>query len=252
MDTRFAAAESLHSFFAVVGPRSTSDEHLPALLALYDALNDDDDEVRDVASRAVTCIVGKSLVPPEAASRLLHWLAQHFGSSAGFRAEVASRMAGHCRVRAADGAEWTPAEDELAAALRFDDSLFVVEEQNLFVDEVRETERWAGVLEGLAWDAAADDETLGRLDGWIRGGVVRLGRLVEQEDGPLGWASDPHVFAICTRLVRGSLAMMAKHLASPALREATLRAREALRSHDAHVSRLLIEAWEDVEMDAQM
>ncbi|KAM4054760.1 putative death-receptor fusion protein [Hirsutella rhossiliensis] len=251
-DTRFAAAESLHSFFAAAGLRSTSDEYLPALLALYDALNDDDDEVRDVGSKAVTCIIGKALVPIEAANRLLHWLAQHFGGSAGFRAEVASRVVGHCEAKAADGAAWAPAEDELAAALRFDDSLFVVEEQNLFVDEVRETTRWVHVLKSLWWEDAAGDEILGRLDGWIRAGIVRLGRLVEQEDGPLGWASSPQVFAICTRLVHGSVAMMAKDLASPELREATLRTREALRSHDSHVSRLLTQAWEDKTIDAQI
>ena len=31
------------------------------------------------------------------------------------------------------------AEAQLAETMRFDDSLFVIEEQNLFIDEVRET-----------------------------------------------------------------------------------------------------------------
>lgn len=205
-----------------------------------------------MGSQAVTRIIGRALVPVEAADGLLGWLAQHFGRDARFRAEVANRVVGHCGVEAAQRCTWVPAEDQLAAALRFDDSLFVVEDQNLFVDEVRETKRWVRVLEGLPWDDDADDETLGRLDGWIRAGVDRLGWLVRQEDGPLGWASSPRVFAICTRLVRASVAIMALGRASPALREATLRAREALRSHDARVSRLLTEAWEDEAMDTRV
>lgn len=245
-DTRFAAVGSLRAFFAVAGPSCTSEECLPALLALYDALNDDDDEVRDVGSTAVNSIVGAALVPLEAANRLLRWLALHFGNSPGFRAEVASRMVGHHGTKALGTNAWEPAEDGLAKALEFDDSLFAVEEQNLFVDEVRETGRWVGAFESLEWDGG--DETLARLGRWIQGGIIQLGRLAEREDGPLGWASNPQVFAICTLVVCGSVAMAKQQGATPELREAIASTREALRSHNTRVSRLLTAAWEE---DAQ-
>ncbi|KJZ78987.1 hypothetical protein HIM_01760 [Hirsutella minnesotensis 3608] len=188
-DTRFAAAESLLSFFSVAGPRSATDEHLAALLALYDSLN---------------------------------------------------RLVGHCGVRARDSRAWASAADQLAEALTVDDSLFVVEEQNLFVDEVRETELWAGAFCGLQWSAG--DDTLVRLDAWVRGGVARLGQLAEREDGPLGWTSDPRVFAICTRLVRVSDAMM-KHHGSPALVHEVQRTKEMFAARDTHISRLLTDTW---------
>ncbi|PNY24798.1 Uncharacterized protein TCAP_05260 [Tolypocladium capitatum] len=245
LDTRLAAIGSLRSFFAVAGPSCTSDEYLPALLALYDALNDDDDEVRDVGSTAVNGIIGEALVPLEAANCLLRWLAQHFGNSSGFKAEVAGRMVGHYGIKTLGASSWEPAEDGLAKAMEVDDSLFAVEEQNLFIDEVREAKRWVGVFESLGWDGG--DETLARLDSWIKGGIVQLGKLAEREDGPLGWASNPQVFAICTLLVRGSAAMAKQQGATPGLREAIARTKEALRSRNAGVSRLLTAAWEEEE-----
>ena len=151
-------------------------------------------------------------------------------------------MVGHQGIKARDTNSWEPAEDELAKALEFDDSLFVVEEQNLFIDEVRETKRWVGVFESLQWNVG--DETLARLDRWIRGGIIQLGKLMEREDGPLGWASNPQVFAICTRLVHGSVAMTKQQAATPELREAIASTKGALKSHNTNVSRLLTEAWE--------
>ncbi|KAL3964384.1 hypothetical protein ACCO45_001388 [Purpureocillium lilacinum] len=222
-DTRFAAAESLRAFFAAAGQDHTSEEHLSPLLAVYDALNDDDDEVREMACASVAIILGESLVPMEAASRLLLWLAANLGDSPRFRAEVASRI--------------------LARALEFDDSLFVVEEQNLFVDEVRETDRWVGAFESLTWKG--DEEPLMRLDGWLAGGVAELTRLFGEEDGPLGWASNPEVFAICTRVVRGSAALARGNASSPELAQAVATAKEALQSHGTSVSRLLTAGWED-------
>lgn len=204
-----------------------------------------------MGSTAVNSIVGEALVPIEAANRLLRWLVQHLGgsssgssSSPGFKAEVASRIVGHSRAGGADAAAttWEPAEQGLARALELDDSLFVVEEQNLFVDEVREARRWVGVFESLAWDAG--NETLARLDGWLRGGLAALGWLSEREDGPLGWASNPGVFALCTRIMRGSAALAKQH-GSAALCEAVREARAVLRSRRARVSRLVTDAWED-------
>lgn len=248
-DTRFAAASSLRSFFAAHSPPLTQ-SHLTALLALYDSLNDDDDEVRDVAAGAAKNLIGHALVPLEAADRLLDFLVDHFGSSPFFKSAVADRLVGHCGARAAavrdDDDAWEPAELELARAMRFDDSLFVVEEQNLFVDEVRETRRWVEVFQRLELDATGEDEKLmTKLVDWVQGGLAHLGTLVGTKDGPLGWASDPAVFAMCTRLVRVSVALSAKTTSS-GLEQAVGVAKDALKSHDAQVSGLLTEAWTDV------
>ncbi|KAK2595751.1 hypothetical protein QQS21_006577 [Conoideocrella luteorostrata] len=240
-DTRFAAASSLRSFFAV-HPSAKLPEQIPALITLYDSLNDDDDEVREVAAAAAKSIVGRALVPLEAAYRLLQFLTTNFGSSSIFRGVVVDRLVGHCGIRAATLTEgWEPAEVELSKSMLFDDSLFVVEEQNLFVDEVRETKRWVGVFEALEW--SAKDESLAKLIDWLRGGVVQMGQLADVDDGPLGWASNPRVFAICARLIYTSVAV-SKKTSCPELEQDMAISKLAFQSSNAQarVSHLFTEA----------
>ncbi|KJK77668.1 hypothetical protein H634G_07407 [Metarhizium anisopliae BRIP 53293] len=239
-DTRFAAALSLASFFTASPP--TSPEFLPALLSLYDLLNDDDDEVRDVAALAANSVIGAALVPIEAANRLLQFLGTQFGTAPEFKAIIADRLVGYFGVQATKLESWESAEVELARALEFDDSLFVVEENNLFIDEVRETKRWVEVFESLEWDEK--DEHLDKLASWVQGGIAQVARLAELEDGPLGWASNPTAFAICTRIIRCSVALGRK-LKHSKLEQGVALAKEALRSRSTRVSKLLTEAWID-------
>ncbi|KAF4977485.1 hypothetical protein FZEAL_6004 [Fusarium zealandicum] len=204
-DTRLAAAESLSSFFTSTQDY-TGEHYLPALLALYDSLNDDDDDIRDVGSSAVKSILGQALVPIEAANRLLSWLAQHFGSSAHFRRNVVLRIRG----------SQVSVKEQLKEAVKFDDSLFAVEEQNLFVDEVREAQRWVAVLESLTWET--QDSNLMTLATWTDAGINEMRGFSLQDDGPLSYASKPDVFAILSRLLHASAAL-ARHHPDAELRE---------------------------------
>ncbi|KAM0516613.1 hypothetical protein ACHAPE_005244 [Trichoderma viride] len=237
-DTRFAAAQSLCSFFSVAGASSVNEEYLPAAIVLYDTLNDDDDEVREAGSAAAKSILGQNLVPLEASNRLLQWLIQHFSTSADLKSITASRVAGYRH-----GQAWSSPGAQLAAALRSDDSLFAVEEQNLFIDEVREANRWATVFQSLKWDEGKleDGEILRKLDEWLLDGLAQMQQLLEQEDGPLGWASNPFVFAICASVVRGSV-VLSEMQGSPKLRQAVMQFKELLKSpNHHHVSKLLME-----------
>ncbi|PHH69821.1 hypothetical protein CDD82_7495 [Ophiocordyceps australis] len=235
-DTRLAAIESLCAFMT----SAKSQDSLWPLLALYDALNDDDDEMRHMACAAVNSVIDKALVPLAAADALLDWLVQRFGAETAFRDEVVRRMAG---AGAGAGAPWTRARDQMAFALRSDDALFVVEERNLFVDAVREANRWALVFEVLDWPDA-DSNALQRLHDWLVDGVAYFAELVAQrDDGPLGWTSSPQVFSLCLRLMRGASALQAKKVSSSALDEAVGGARQALGRRDARVSRLLTDVW---------
>lgn len=242
-DTRYAAAESFCSFFTVIGSNCNATAFLPVLLALYDTLNDDDEEVRDLGSDAFKHVAGVSLVPTEAAARLLQWLSVHFGEQPAFRAVVASRIVGDAAISDASLGSWKPAREQLAAALHFDDSLFAVEEQNLFIDEVRETKRWEEVFESLSWADAENDPALQMLGAWVRGGMDELLGLVSgQEDGPLGWASDAQVFAIATRIVHGCLALVKCGTADDALKGQVARLKDAAEGKRHAVSRLLMDA----------
>lgn len=258
-DMRLAAARALRSLARAVRAAAGEDAaYLPVLLALYNALVDDDEDVREVASEAAAAIIVPSstaaaaatgegdnnnsssssddthqhrhLAPADAPDALLTWVAARFGRTNELRAYAASRLAGSALVAIDIGVQdlapprWTPPAHQFAAALAVDESLFAVEEQNLFIDEVREAERWAAVLAAsCAWDreevhvvegtggAARSvvfvDGTLASLRGWTEGALEALVGLVRQQrqgvegDGPLGWASGADAFALCRRVL---------------------------------------------------
>ncbi|KAL1888739.1 hypothetical protein Sste5346_009365 [Sporothrix stenoceras] len=208
-DTRMAAAEALRSFaLATAAPFpavASDDDLLPFVSCVYDALNDDDDEIRDVAAEAAGAVLGTLLIPGEAARRLPLWMASRFGKSSSatsFVRQAAARMEGQSDSTAV--ASWPTTAALLANALEFDDALFLVEEHNLYIDEVREAERWSAVVAGSG--------EVGGLTEWLASGLEALvARVqgVEGDDGPLGWTAAPGVFAVCARLVIGARVVLA-------------------------------------------
>lgn len=197
-ETRFAAAEAIRSFSSTVGPR-TGPHYLPYLLALYDALNDDDDEIRHAAAAATTSIVGKGVASLEAANLLVDWISRSFNHVEAFRSAVICRMAGQQISPDSTDQTWTSAEKLLGEAMRFDDTLFAVEEQNLFIDEIRESKRWRRIFKGLSY--APEEEAHKRLQDWTTAGMRALNKLAQRGDGPLGWTFPAPVFAICARVL---------------------------------------------------
>lgn len=224
-DMRMAAARALQSF--VTGLRSavgTDAAYVPLLLALHATLVDDDEEVREVGALAAAFAmaeVGASpqpLVAVDAADALLAWLQRHFGQTNEFRAYVACRLVGDPVVAVDIGVQdldaWTLAEEQFSEALTVDESLFAVEEQNLFIDEVRETERWAGIFRTLSFEfdeiedengavkkVLMKDSSLSALESWTEKALAVLAEEVARNDGPLGWASNPAAFALCHRVL---------------------------------------------------
>lgn len=134
-------------------------------------------------------------------------------------------------------------KDQLDQAMKFDDSLFVVEEQNLFIDEVRETQRWVAVFETLEWDVK--DETLIHLTEWMNEGLAQMNDLAQVEDGPLGYASKPDVFAILSRIIQGSAALM-RHHPDAIEREKIDAKSKTLRNRHKHMSDLLFQPLKDM------
>ncbi|KAI0440175.1 putative death-receptor fusion protein-domain-containing protein [Xylaria telfairii] len=238
-DTRIAAVEAINSLTTIVGfPTDSSDNninlqvsnaHLPWLLALYDALTDDDVEVREAAAEAASPILGLTLVPVEAGARLLRWFTAGFGNEPDFLMHVVGRMVGHNfgsysfvatggmerGLAEADGSDWVPAKVQLLEAMRFDDSLFVVEEHNQYIDEVREAKRWTEAF--LSSDSATTtdgrDNATQALAEWTLAGLRALTEIAQSGsvvvgDGPLGWTSTPQVFAICARILTCASALV--------------------------------------------
>lgn len=158
-------------------------------------------------------------MPVEAGARLLRWLAARFGHELDFLTHVGGRMVGHnfgstcfdttsAMGGSLAGLDWVSAKTQLSEAMRFDDSLFVVEEHNQNIDEVQEAKRWTDVF--LSLDSSttkrAWDTTNNALAEWTLAGLRTLTDIAQSEsaadgDGPLGWTSKPQVFAICARIL---------------------------------------------------
>lgn len=186
----------MKAFFTSIDTHQWEAAYLPVLSALYESLVDDDDEVREAAASAASAIIGTPVIAPTAADILVPWLAERFGEVEELASRVVCRMVGQ---QYSQDFQLVPAEVQLGKAMDFDDSLFAAEDQNLFIDEVRETGRWRGALEGLKRSGSRG--SLGCLKTWVEAGLKSLIGLVKTEDGPLGWTSDQHVFAVCARIL---------------------------------------------------
>ncbi|QSZ28922.1 hypothetical protein DSL72_003429 [Monilinia vaccinii-corymbosi] len=215
-DTRFAAAKGLSYFFACLHHEfKWSSEILPFLITLYDTLNDDDDEIRELGAEIVSSIVGKPLIPLAACEEFAEWLRLKYPQDQMFGWNVVCRITGSedFIFHGAYAGLCSP-EDQLSAAMKQDDALFVEEEQNLFIDEVREANLWSNILsrelELLGVDGSGEEHwhQLSRLSKWILGALRKLNVLMEQADGPLGWTSKPSMFASCIRILSGSNALL--------------------------------------------
>ncbi|KXJ97534.1 putative death-receptor fusion protein-domain-containing protein [Microdochium bolleyi] len=237
-DTRISAASAMVSISTVLRspPQDSLDQaHLPWLIALYDSLNDDDDEVRQVAATAAGNLLGQSLASIEASVRLLSWLCAKFGKTMEFQTIVAWRMVGHETCRSSDflspattdqdesRGNWASADEQLRVALQPDDALFVVEEQNLYIDEVRETQRWRAAFATCATggsssinDAGGRSAILVALSSWTLSSLQSLNHIAAEQkhdadngsDGPLGWTSKPAVYALCCRILTCGVALL--------------------------------------------
>lgn len=98
----------------------------------------------------------------------------------------------------------------LAQAMVPDNALFAEEEQNLYIDEMREARLWCGVFaraQGPQWDRVTAKLVL-----WTVKSMHAI-TSIDDRDGPLGWMSKPKAFAICARVVV-SARMLAERFAT--------------------------------------
>lgn len=169
--------------------------------------------MRDAAASAAAGVMGAHLVPPTAADRLAEWLLEHFGDQSEFRQYLVYRMAGQTpQLDVKKGVQLVPAAELVYKAMDFDDSLFATEEQNLFIDEIKETLRWRAIFERLEGNEAQADPAFTELSRWAEAGLACLMQLAEKEDGPLGWTSDQHVFAACARIILCAVGVSKKNM----------------------------------------
>lgn len=210
-DARFAAINSIHALHHIWTLPPSSNPHASLLLGLttvlYDTLNDDDDEIRDVASLATTTLLNahsKSpltpTVPILSSHRLATFLTTHFSASPSLAKEGLRRLT--------DTPFRTPLfsipfADAFAAASEEDTTLFAAEKQNLFMDPTLDAVFWSRVL------SRVDPKCVPRqlrvaINKWVVDGLrafIETAR--EKGDGALGWTSKVEVFTLGMRVLCG-------------------------------------------------
>ncbi|KAF2101025.1 hypothetical protein NA57DRAFT_74618 [Rhizodiscina lignyota] len=179
---------------------------LPIYLVTYDALNDDDDEIRDLASAVVTDVLtGQGflrncgvLIPMKAAQNLAAFLIRSYPRSTELCIEAIKRL---CQPSFADFDRPRRVRDVIAKGFEEDNTLFVEEKQNLYIDEVREAALWSCVLKRMS------PETLSRhvvasFTTWVVEGLDALIITAKgHQDGALGWTWKPEVFVVGLQVI---------------------------------------------------
>ena len=212
-DLRIAAARSLQHIPKIWSLRLKNHsvkEQLEAMrldisLVVYDLLNDDDDEIREIAVEVATTILShhipntQRVVPLLASQRLLVRMTTHYAYLPQFFEEAVLRTTG---LKDHDSAATA-----FAAASASNTALFAVEKQNLFVDPVRETILWSQALKHIPlntmFPSRSSSAVTQSLTKWTREALSLMkGKLTSEsgEDGVLGWTSKPDMFVFGMRL----------------------------------------------------
>lgn len=200
-----------------------------ASLVLYDALNDDDDEIRDLAALVTSKLLrGKgahaevrfSLAPLVASQKLSEYLAARHRGSQKLGEGALTRLTGTLEPCFLDTAQ---AGSVIGRVRQETTILFAEERQNLFIDEVREAVVWSRVLKRLS-DAALPAGTVHHFTAWVIDGLTALKDAASRTDGgALGWTSNPEVFALGVRLIYGAEVLL--HWTRKVNRDLTMRLR---------------------------
>lgn len=149
---------------------------------------------------------------------LLDYVKNLYGQSFLFAWHVVFRMTGHDLQESETALpELEPVKVQFVKALKDDNSLFIEEEQNLFIDEVREANLWAKVFKEMNLHSYSADinnvwaQPYAALVSWVIDGLETMTGLLDKEDGPLGWTSRPAVFSSCMRVISSANAITEDH-----------------------------------------
>lgn len=221
---------SLSSFSRALRSQTGSPKTPPAALdiylILYDMLNDDDEELREISASVASQLLSYSSVSPGravalaplTASKLLaEFIAAHYKNSHRLFRDAVRRVVGQA-IGTSQGR--LVAVSQLASEyLKESTVLFVEEKQNLYIDDIREIDIWTGVLFGLEADAS-DPAIVQDFSGWVMGGLSYLTQLAcSSKDGLLGWASKTDMFVLGTRVLSAARFLVSQSSAAVGHRE---------------------------------
>jgi hypothetical protein len=215
-DTRFAAVQSLSAlkFIFTLAPNGKVIGPLVLGLAvvLYDLLNDDDDEIRDLAATTTGSFLRlqgnqtfKDTVPISTTHRLAAYLVTAFSNSQYLAKEAVRRLTSTPSPSPCFSISFA---DTFAQERQEDTSLFAQEKQNLYKDDTLDTILWSRILFSLSHSAVPETLRTG-LTNWVLDGITTLTQTAEKEgDGALGWSTKAEVFTLGMRIFCASEVVM--------------------------------------------
>lgn len=197
---------------------------LDIYLILYDMLNDDDEELRDISAIAASYVLANrqgspaeaasTLVPLATSHRLAQFLATSYQTSPHLLHEAIQRLTGQ-RIKISSFSSMVCVSALLDEHIRNSTVLFVEEKQNLFIDDAREARVWHSVLKQLKPETKAIDSALAKeFPQWVSDGLSCLTKTTELETagGLLGFTSKPEVFIIGLRVIYAASVLLSKGL----------------------------------------
>ncbi|KAK5726895.1 hypothetical protein LTR15_002785 [Elasticomyces elasticus] len=174
-------------------------------MAVYDLLNDDDEEIRMLAAIATSRILAvdfrsthQRLIQPAVASeRLLLYGVRKWSYDADFADLAMCRAFGH------DYVDEQNVEKQVKAIMRSDMALFAEEKQNLYIDEAREVKAWSQVVVQLQSTALHKAATM-HLSYWTDNGLKALTAQAMDQRGHPDWCSQPGIFTLGLQVIYGA------------------------------------------------
>lgn len=209
-NTRFAAAQSICALHHLWTASTSTSQHSPHVLGLglilYDMLQDDDDEIRDLAALATSTFLSVTsnkkvspTVPILATSHLLTHLLTLFPKSAALATHALRRLTETHSPAALFSVSFAMILEEVTKPQT---ALFAQEKQNLFKDDVLDTLSWSRILSSPGLTSNLPAPVLENAATWTKDALAVLVSKYEGEsDGALGWASKSEVFTWLIRVV---------------------------------------------------
>lgn len=189
-----------------------SDLLLPLLFGLHTILNDDDSEIRNLASQAISHVLRTSIVPQAATSAFVARLSEQYWDSQPFFSYIVKKMTG-TSTDALDRQLYVKftlkdVQSQYKEASVGDNKLFAQEKQNLWLDELEDAKVWAVAFSkikasqfGLHSSTKPLHPILAELISWVKAAALVLSKASSNPDNSLGWATKPDVFVVMMRTI---------------------------------------------------
>ncbi|KAK0893887.1 hypothetical protein LTR02_012592 [Friedmanniomyces endolithicus] len=227
-DAAALALARLRSTWTVLdGTRGMSRDMLGLCMAVYDLLNDDDEDIRLLAATTTSRILAtddgiacdSESVPAVAGQRLLAFMVRKWSTDPDFAQEVTQRAFHALRSGQLNVKPWS--QDDAKTST----SLFAREKQNLYVDEAREVKAWSQVLMNLTPTAVPKRSVQHLCQNVNEGLDALIFHATEPNGGSLGWSSHPEHFTLGLQIIYGAqyLLWLSKAGVDLAVRPSTLR-----------------------------